>query len=45
MGLGRTNREIAEVLFLSTRTVELHAARVLRKLGVADRALVADRLR
>ncbi len=38
MALGRTNREIAEVLFLSPRTVELHAARVLRKMAVSDRA-------
>ncbi|MFE2753274.1 ATP-binding protein [Actinosynnema sp. NPDC059335] len=35
---GRTNREIAEVLFLSPRTVEQHVARALRKLGVASRA-------
>ncbi|TQM79582.1 regulatory LuxR family protein [Saccharothrix saharensis] len=35
---GRTNREIADVLFLSPRTVEQHVARVLRKLGVASRA-------
>lgn len=34
---GHTNREIAEVLFLSPRTVEQHAARVLRKLGVGSR--------
>ncbi|MGQ0840672.1 ATP-binding protein [Actinokineospora sp.] len=42
---GHTNREIADVLFLSPRTVEQHAARVLRKLGVASRAeLQADDL-
>ncbi len=35
---GHTNREIADVLFLSPRTVEQHAARVLRKLGVASRS-------
>ncbi|SDM75482.1 ATP-binding protein [Allokutzneria albata] len=34
---GRTNREIAEVLFLSPRTVEQHVARALRKLGVSSR--------
>ncbi|WP_035283402.1 ATP-binding protein [Actinokineospora spheciospongiae] len=34
---GHTNREIADVLFLSPRTVEQHAARVLRKLGAVSR--------
>lgn len=38
IALGRTNRQIAEVLFLSPRTVERHAARVLHKLGAAGRA-------
>ncbi|MBM7774459.1 DNA-binding CsgD family transcriptional regulator [Actinokineospora baliensis] len=38
LAAGQTNREIADVLFLSSRTVEQHAARVLRKLGVSSRA-------
>ncbi|SHG82349.1 ATP-binding protein [Streptoalloteichus hindustanus] len=35
---GHTNREIAEFLFLSPRTVEQHVARILRKLGARTRA-------
>ncbi|MGD9483495.1 AAA family ATPase [Streptomyces sp. TRM70308] len=42
VALGHTNREIAEVLFLSPRTIEQHVAKVLRKLGVTSRADVAD---
>jgi DNA-binding CsgD family transcriptional regulator len=38
LGRGHTNREIAEVLFLSPRTVEQHVAKVLRKLNAASRA-------
>ena len=34
---GLTNREIAESLFLSPRTVEAHVARALRKLGLPSR--------
>ena len=34
VGEGRTNREIAEVLFLSPKTVENHLARVFSKLGL-----------
>jgi DNA-binding CsgD family transcriptional regulator len=34
---GLTNREIAETLFLSPRTVEAHVARALRKLGLPSR--------
>ncbi|MEU6744028.1 ATP-binding protein [Streptosporangium sandarakinum] len=41
VSLGRTNREIADVLFLSTRTVETHVATVLRKLGLRSRTEVA----
>ncbi|MBB5081514.1 ATP-binding protein [Nonomuraea endophytica] len=37
VALGRTNKEIAEVLFLSPRTVEQHVARVMRKLGTSTR--------
>ncbi|MDQ3786225.1 MAG: helix-turn-helix transcriptional regulator, partial [Actinomycetota bacterium] len=34
---GMTNREIADVLYLSPRTVEQHVAKVLRKLGHKSR--------
>jgi DNA-binding CsgD family transcriptional regulator len=35
---GRANREIAERLFLSPRTVEKHVERLLAKTGVTRRA-------
>lgn len=35
---GKTNRQVAEVLFLSTRTVEKHVAQAMRKLGLNSRA-------
>jgi DNA-binding CsgD family transcriptional regulator len=40
---GRTNREIARELFLSPRTVEMHVASILRKLGCRSRAAAARR--
>ena len=38
---GRTNREIAERLYLSEGTVRNHVTRVLETLGVPDRAKLA----
>ncbi|WP_221349639.1 helix-turn-helix transcriptional regulator [Streptomyces beigongshangae] len=39
---GAGNREVAESLFVTVRTVELHLTSVYRKLGVARRADLAD---
>jgi DNA-binding CsgD family transcriptional regulator/tetratricopeptide (TPR) repeat protein len=45
---GRTNRQIAETLFISNKTASVHVSNILAKLGVANRgeaAAVAHRLR
>ena len=39
---GRTNREIAERLFISERTVGVHVRNILGKLGVAGRGEAAS---
>jgi len=41
---GRTNREIADRLFLSEKTIETHLSRVFGKLGVRSRVEVAARV-
>ncbi len=38
---GRTNREVAEQLVLSTRTIEAHLRRIYAKLGVRSRVELA----
>jgi predicted ATPase/DNA-binding NarL/FixJ family response regulator len=40
---GRTDREIADTLFLSRRTVNTHVARILGKLGAGSRRAAVDR--
>ena len=42
---GLTNRQIAESLFLSVRTVETHVDRILTKLGFHNRARLASWIR
>jgi DNA-binding NarL/FixJ family response regulator len=44
---GRTNRQIAEALFITEKTASLHVSHILAKLGVTGRveaAAVAHRL-
>lgn len=42
--LGRTNREIAQELFVTPKTVENHLGRAYAKLGIASRDALADAL-
>jgi DNA-binding CsgD family transcriptional regulator len=42
---GMTNREIAQSLFVTTRTVEIHLSAVYRKLGIDSRSGLRDALR
>ncbi|HKP98863.1 MAG TPA: LuxR C-terminal-related transcriptional regulator, partial [Actinomycetes bacterium] len=44
---GRTNRQVAEALFISEKTASIHVSHILAKLGVGGRveaAAVAHRL-
>jgi DNA-binding NarL/FixJ family response regulator len=41
---GRSNKEVAAALFLSTKTVEFHLARAFRKLGVSNRTALSARI-
>lgn len=42
--LGATNPEIAKKLGISTRTVEVHAQRIIHKLGAKNRIAAAIKL-
>ncbi|MBP2478778.1 DNA-binding CsgD family transcriptional regulator [Crossiella equi] len=41
---GATNRELAQTLFVSRRTIEVHLTSVYRKLGITSRGQLARRL-
>jgi len=41
---GMSNREIAQALYLSLKTVEMHLSRIYRKLGITSRQQLAARL-
>ena len=41
---GSTNRQIAQDLFVTTKTVEVHLSSVYRKLDIPSRARLADAL-
>ena len=43
--VGRTNREIAQDLFLSQRTVDMHVRNILRKLDCRSRVEAVARAR
>ncbi len=47
LGLGRTNRQIGDELYISEKTASVHVSHLLRKLGVANRieaSAIAQRL-
>jgi len=39
---GMTNRDIAQALFVTVKTVETHLGRLYRKLGIHSRAELAE---
>ena len=41
VALGRTNRQIAEELFISPKTASVHVSNILAKLGVSGRGEAA----
>ena len=43
VAMGRTNRQVADELLLSTKTVEVHLTRIYAKLGISSRSQLAAR--
>jgi DNA-binding NarL/FixJ family response regulator len=41
---GMTNREVAQALFITTKTASAHLSRVYRKLGITRRGQLPDAL-
>ena len=41
---GRSNKEVAQALFVTVHTVEVHLSRIYAKLGVRSRTQLAGRL-
>jgi DNA-binding CsgD family transcriptional regulator len=41
---GASNRDIAQALFVTVKTVEMHLGHAYRKLGIASRAELADHI-
>ena len=41
---GMTNREIAQALFVTPKTVEMHLHHAFRKLGISSRTLLSGAL-
>jgi DNA-binding NarL/FixJ family response regulator len=44
VAVGRSNKEVADLLFISERTVKAHLSAVFEKIGVRDRLQLVLRL-
>lgn len=44
MGEGKKNREVADALFISVKTVEANLSRIFHKLGVRSRTELSRRI-